>query len=289
MKLKKFKNSDDAVVGIIVAILLIGLMILVISILQTVFIPNWMKQIEAEHMDEVADQFSQLKFAIDIQSALEKKELPVSVPIKIGNKQFPLLQSSQSFGRLDIFNNAGYIYFGNTSGGSKTINFGDIVYESYNSYFLDQLYIFECGSIIVSQDEGNIIINKPDFSFNLDTFVFNFTIVNVTDVGNKNSVSGFGTYPIRVEYDDTIYENLPGNVSIISIFSEYPEAWQLYFKTLLRDFIGISTQTINEAISRNGNLVEIDLTDIKKVYSSIDVEAHTVSIYSQIAPGWVSE
>ena len=74
MKIKKFKNSDDAVVGIIVAILLIGLIILVISILQTVFIPNWMKQIEAEHMDEVADQFSQLKFAIDIQSALEKKE-----------------------------------------------------------------------------------------------------------------------------------------------------------------------------------------------------------------------
>jgi hypothetical protein len=179
------------------------------------------------------------------------------------------------------------MYFGNTSGGFKIINFGDIIFESYNSYFLDQLYIYECGSIIVSQDEGNIIINRPDFGFDLDSLSFNFTIVNISDVGNKNSASGFGTYPIRVEYNDTIDEDIPGNISIIRIFSEYPEAWQLYFKTLLRDFIGIDASIINDAVTRNGNLVEIDLAEIKDYYGDIDFSVKTISIYSQIAPGWI--
>ena len=69
INIKDLNNSDDAVVGIIVAVLLIGLILVVISIFQTVFIPNWMEQIEAEHMDDVAQQFSQLKFAIDIHRA----------------------------------------------------------------------------------------------------------------------------------------------------------------------------------------------------------------------------
>ena len=44
MNIKQIKNSDDAVVGIVVAILLIGLLLAVISIVQTVFVPNWMER-----------------------------------------------------------------------------------------------------------------------------------------------------------------------------------------------------------------------------------------------------
>jgi hypothetical protein len=292
MKISKFKNSDDAVVGIIVAILLIGLIILVISIIQTVFIPNWMKQIEAEHMDDVAGQFSQLKFAIDIQSSLQRRDLPVSVPVTIGNKQFPILQSSQSFGRLDIIDNAGYMLFGNTTN-STIINFGDIIFESYNSYFLDQFYIYECGSIIVSQDEGNIITVKPDFSYEFDDpdLSFNFTIVNISDVGNKNSASGYGTYPIRVEYDNIENEILPENITIIRIFSDYPESWHLYFKTILND-IGLSSDLIDDVLIKSGNLVEIDLSEIISSHdpiTDIDIDVQTISVLAQIAPGWVEE
>ena len=105
MRIKRIKNSDDAVVGIIVAILLIGLLLAVITIVQTVFVPNWMENIEANHMDEVSAQFDQLKFAIDIQSALNITDIPISVPITLGSSNLPILQSARAYGLLEIMNN----------------------------------------------------------------------------------------------------------------------------------------------------------------------------------------
>ena len=105
MKIKSIKNSDDGVVGIIVAILLIGLLLAVITIVQTVFVPNWMENIEADHMDVISGQFDQLKFAIDIQSALELTDVPISVPITLGSSDLPILNSARAYGLIEIMEN----------------------------------------------------------------------------------------------------------------------------------------------------------------------------------------
>ena len=76
MKLRSLKDQDHGVVGIVVAFLITGLIVIVISIVQTVYVPKWMEQAEADHMEIVADQFSQLKFAIDTQSAIRKPDTP---------------------------------------------------------------------------------------------------------------------------------------------------------------------------------------------------------------------
>ncbi|PNX50760.1 MAG: hypothetical protein BV458_12670, partial [Thermoplasmata archaeon M9B2D] len=62
------KTTDSAVVGIVTAILLIGLVVLVLSIVQTVYVPQIMEQREAEHMDMVALQFAFLTSVIDNQA-----------------------------------------------------------------------------------------------------------------------------------------------------------------------------------------------------------------------------
>jgi len=58
----KIKNSDNGVVGIITAVLLIGLIISVFSIVQLVFVPVWMEKMEADHMDTVSHQIAQSNF-----------------------------------------------------------------------------------------------------------------------------------------------------------------------------------------------------------------------------------
>ena len=60
--MRKIKKMDGAVVGIIATFLITGLIVIVISLIQTVYIPKWMEQTEADHMEVVSDQFSQLKF-----------------------------------------------------------------------------------------------------------------------------------------------------------------------------------------------------------------------------------
>ena len=72
--LNQINHDEEAVVGVVVAVLLVGLLLAITLILQSVFVPNWMEQLEADHIDEVADQFAMLKFAVDLQSATEKIE-----------------------------------------------------------------------------------------------------------------------------------------------------------------------------------------------------------------------
>ena len=53
-----------AVAGVIEALLLVALASIILSTIQLVYIPQMMEEREAEHMDEVSNQFSSLKFMI---------------------------------------------------------------------------------------------------------------------------------------------------------------------------------------------------------------------------------
>ena len=94
---KNFNNDNNSVVGVVVAVLLVGLFVAIVIILQTSFVPNWMKQMEAEHLDNVGDKFAMLKFSVDLQSTSEK-DIPITTSIPLGNKELPFLSSSHSSG-----------------------------------------------------------------------------------------------------------------------------------------------------------------------------------------------
>ena len=70
------KTNDSAVVGIVTAMLIVGLIVTVIAIIQLVYVPIIMEQREAEHMDRVAEQFGFLTSVIDKQAVDEKKGIP---------------------------------------------------------------------------------------------------------------------------------------------------------------------------------------------------------------------
>jgi len=182
MKIRKLKNSDDGVVGIIVAVLLIGLLLAVISLVQTVFVPNWMEQIEADHMGEVSDQFAQLKFALDIQTVLNKSDIPVAVPITLGSNNLPYLSSARAYGVLEIIPSDVIFYIqDDTITTDNWYYVGIIRYTSRNNYFLNQVYNYESGAVIISQDEGDVMTTLPDF--NAD-----FTLPNITNIDRSLSL-----------------------------------------------------------------------------------------------------
>jgi hypothetical protein len=265
---------------------------MVITVVQTVFIPSWMKEIEADHMDQVADQFGQLKFAVDLQSTLKTKDLPITVPITIGNKGFPILQSLRSYGDLNIINNIINITIENNSVGIiYGENLGGIMYSSTNSYFLDQSYIYEAGSIVLSQDEGNIMTVQPSFSMNRigSNLDVNITFSNIIKVGNKDSVSGYGTYPIRLKFKTNSSINIPNDVTDITITTSYKESWSLYIKSLLKNLL-FSDADIDNAIDDSGpNQVIIDFTSNGFNGLNINYNVNKIDIYAQIAPGWIEE
>jgi hypothetical protein len=166
------KTNDSAVAGIVVAVMIIGLLLAVISIIQTVYIPKWMESREAEHMGLVTDQFSQLKYAIDAQSLISQP-LSMSTSITLGSKELGFLSSSKAFGRLNIEEDAATLtIFNKTIQDTYDKKFGILKYSSENSYFLDQTYIYEMGAVILKQEQGMVLSIKPA----LKTTYFNPTM-----------------------------------------------------------------------------------------------------------------
>jgi hypothetical protein len=292
LKIKKFKNSNEAVVGIVAAFLIIGLIIAIISVIQTFYVPKWMEQTESEHLNQVLDQFSQLKTVIDIQSSIKKPGVPISTSITLGNQEMPFLMSTRAFGTLEILENECTIKIITNTTTSPSYSLGTIKYSSLNAYFLDQSYIYETGAVILSQDQGDIISRIPYFYVNNEEEVtISFTIVNVSTIGKKDIISGLGTYPIWTEYinsDD--FSNNPSllfkNISRITVNTKYQNSWSKFINTTL----------INSGLNFYGygtdfwiNVVEgMVVVNFNTSSNTFNLNLEVVTIGAQIAPGWIS-
>ena len=279
---RKILKSDDGVVGIVVAVLLIGLMISVVSLVQVFYVPKWMEEREAEHMTEVASQFAELKFAIDTQTATQQKYTPIASPITLGSKELPFLLSVRSFGMLEILPNALTIRIDNNDSGLQiNKSLGIIKYQSANGYFIDQTYIYESGALITSQRDGDILSVKPSFHFETAQQM-NFTLVNITPVGGKvSSGSGYGTTSILTEFHDSTSLNTIINVTFINITTTYTNSWYLFMNWTLKNLLtyGGSQQYTIDIVD---NTVIIQFINILPT-----IKYKIVEIIGQIGPGWI--
>lgn len=300
MRLKNIKNTNDAVIGVVVAILLVGLVVAVMSVIQTVYVPKWMEQREAEHMETVVDQFARLKFAIDTQSVIEQNiPIPIATSITLGSKELPFLLSSRAFGSLQIVGDActvdvSGVYYDNVT---KTYNsvpqfsLGIIKFSSVNAYFLNQKYIYEVGAMITSQHDGNVMYIRPSFTVvNSTNVTITFNVINISGVAGKIHGGGYGTTAIQTEFAE-VQEVFPAdnismiNVTGITITTAYTDAWGTFFNSTLKK-AGFNSGThywVNETGGGDGVTLEFGSSISKPVELSLQV----VKINAQIGPGWI--
>ncbi|MBE3094875.1 MAG: hypothetical protein IMZ52_07565 [Actinobacteria bacterium] len=279
MRMNQRWRSDNAVAGIITAILIVGLIVIVISLIQTTYVPKWMKQIEAEHMGDVEDQFSLLKSAIDIQTATGQKT-PMSTSITLGNKEIPYFSASRAFGSLMILSDECTVTITNSSN-NFSYSLGIIKYSSRNVYFLDQSYIYEAGSVILNQSEGNVMSIKPFSAIKNVNVSITFDIVNITGVGGRTSAGGYGTYPIRTEFvsSHTVVMN---DVDSITIATKYPNAWHVAFNSTLIKSAGLRYGPDFSVADTTG-----EVTIEFHVGVTVNLALNVIEINAQIAPGWI--
>ena len=158
---KSMRNNifvdHSAVAGVIEALLLVALVAVIISTVQLVYVPDIMEQREAEHMDEVENQFSYLKSVIDLQSMIEE-DVPISSPLTLGNRELPYLVSVRAFGQVIIYDDTtNHIDLSFVA----DLPLNRIHYEAQNSYYLDQEFILEGGAVILKQYDGESIKVEP--------------------------------------------------------------------------------------------------------------------------------
>lgn len=289
-KIKKLQQKDDAVAGIIVAVLLIALIISVVAIIQTVFVPQWMEQKEAEHMQNVLNQFTMLKYSIDTQALTQSDSLSLSTSITLGNKELPILSSARSYGYLAVnktktdFRVKQHNY--NAYNISQT--YGMIQYNSRNAYFLDRTYVYEAGALIISQSDGNIMAITPHLDVNYDPsqskIYMNFNLINTRGIGDRLSMGGYGTYPIRAQFHEHETATII-NVESIQFPTSYKNAWETFLK---REF-----SRANIPYEGDNPICEIQITDDgitihffePKVLAELSFNVYHINV--QISPGWI--
>lgn len=290
MKRRSLFSSNDAVVGVVVAILLVGLAVAVISLIQTVYVPSMMEEREAEHMEEVAEQFARLKSAIDNQIA--GQHTPIASSVTLGSKELPFFMSLRAFGALEIVPNNFELLVEYTPDlvNISTENFvlSSIRFSSANGYFVDHSYIYETGAVIVSQSYGNMLYIRPSFEAVFESpgssdILINITLVNVTGVGGKTYAAGYGTYPIQTEFfstDSFSYENIKS----LTLVTDHANSWSIYFKnSLFRNKLNYSAGDFSIVAVDEG--LQVLFPDPSRMSLTVTV----VEIHAQIGPGWIEE
>ena len=271
--MRKIIDSDKGVVGIVVTTLLIGLMIAVIAIIQSVYVPQWLEQKEADHMHVVSYQFAQLKHALDILLVVEQKNA-ISTYITLGTTDIPIFGNGRTYDSLGILSDT---YTVVVSNGTDSLSFslGTIKYSSGNSYFVDQSYIYEAGALILSQSGASILNGKPFFSVSNYTNV-SFTFINISGLEAKKYAGGYGTYSIYMEYlNSTSYT--VDSFGFINITTIFPNAWRLVFNSSSLRYSGLSYE-INDTV--DGISVGFSGSLGNLILKVVDISA-------QIAPGWI--
>lgn len=240
MKKQLFIKNKTAVAGIIEFILLIGLFAVVLSMIQLTYIPEVMEQKEAEHMEEISNQFSRLKVMIDIQSQ-QKTNIPISTLITLGSNNLPYFATAPSNGEISISDND-HTEYDIIVNDEIYCNLTSIKYRANNLYFVSQCYIYEGGGVLIKQPEGNPVMwVDPPFNatanrdaYGQATSIDIYYNIPIIICNKEKSLSGFEKCFITTNYSndlsDSDWNYLP-DITNIKISSEYLNAWFNYINS----------------------------------------------------------
>ena len=233
MKFHNITKSNNAVVGMISAILLIGLLIMVLSFVNYSYVPRWVENEESSHMEMVSNQFAQLKYALDIQSLINDNTA-LTTSIKLSRDEIPFLDPYRNFGSITVKPDRCTFAIMDNNSNYNNFTTDSIEFSSQNLYFVNQDYIFEAGAIILAQSNSSVMKGQPSITVTEYGKNLSITFVNVTGVRGKSFASGIGTYPIytRVLSTNDQFTTIE-NVEKLTVFTNYPKAWYTIFNDSL--------------------------------------------------------
>lgn len=264
MKIRKSKNkekvtkslfdSESAASTVIAAVLLLCIIFTLLSVVRIVYVPEWKGDAEQLHMSEVQRDMTELKSKVDTISfftALNPDHsvhpYPVTIPFSMEGGEVPILDPSKSSGTLSVntetCNMTIKIIFSNSSD-PKTVavSCGGITYSSNNREYVDQIYRYENGALILKQGERSIMKEDPSFItiFNNTSDNYNILVQAINIKGYSGTISSNTAASLKLNGTkvEPIYNNSSNGEDVKSfnctITTKYPEAWKSYLGKVSR-------------------------------------------------------
>ncbi|MFP3872039.1 MAG: DUF7289 family protein [Candidatus Natronoplasma sp.] len=234
---RSLDESEEGVATTVGTIMALLVFLSLLSLITQQYVPVWMEDNEAYHMDDVKARFAEMKGSIDSLIMTDQKGYPRYSSMRLGAEGIPLFATSspgviRHRPRWAAEEDRG-MRVNWSHEGEETIlhSSGNISHEAYNRYFEEQTIVYEHGAIILDQEEGEVMRAKPPISIEEvgDEYRIRLTMVDLR--GSERDIGGGGTVGITTELVSSFrnsYED-PGNFSF-ELTTAYPQVWRSYFE-----------------------------------------------------------
>jgi hypothetical protein len=236
----KMIKDEDGQVGIIGAILLIGVALMLLSVFVTYYVPDIVRRSEIAHLQETSESF--LKIRDGVASQIQNKNVGSIYPVSlsIGKGGGSLLGIGNIAGSLSI--NPSTSFYINSTTYSIRAN-GSLVYEPAFSVLIHpQVSTYEWGGVVFRQGGRSIVKSGPiiDIRENVSSVIVNMSVVSLSSM-EMTSISGTITTSVNLymDYIMPIKFYLSGQEEIGDIILDFntpnAKAWRDYFESLFED------------------------------------------------------
>jgi len=240
-RISRFKKDKKGTSSIVGALLGISIVLSIMTMVITDYIPRWLEDKEAEHMNNVETDMSNLRASVDQQildSRLRGKSYESYSTIELGTRSFTPF-TVDSTGTFDIIPDSSHAWIGNSSM-HFVESFGKMVYQSYNIHYIDQDYIFENGALILKQESDDTMKFRisPQFSISKVGGSVNVTFSMIIISGAPDTVVGSQHIKVKTQvlnYATESYIWAGGETITYWINTSYGSAWNNYFQSAFSD------------------------------------------------------
>lgn len=278
--LKKDRRGVASTVGTIMALMVF---IALLALITNSYVPAWMLDNERSHMNQVADQFGQLKSDVDSMVLQQRvngdNSIKMYAPIKLGSEGVPLF-ATPTVGLLSYVpqgtSTSGiHVQFTDSSGAVIDQNGGGRV-DLYvpNRYYVPQWVCYENGAIIIKQDDGQSVRAMPNLDVQKAGGKINVAFTQINLLGANQSLTGSDSvgFSLDLIYVDAQTYTVGGNGTWhLSMTTEYGDAWFRYLDDMLTGagLVGSDSGSAHPDFALEQTKVTDDVSTIDLIISNV--------------------
>ena len=254
--IRPVRTDDEGVASTVGTIMALLVFLTFLSLIVNQYVPAWMKDSEASHMNVAIGQFGGLKGNIDLQilaaqaaQSVGQHYIPVttSTAVNLGVDGVPIF-AGPTLGRLAAVPDSGrftvtfdYLVRGVRQRVSTFSN-GTIELDVANRYYLAQRVAYENGAVIRYQTDGQVIRAMPTFAVaNVNNSLdVSFGLLSLYGSGGTTGTSTeiVNSQVYSVERQD--YEGFPADARVwVNQTSRYGLAWFQFLNQTLAGALGL--------------------------------------------------
>ncbi len=223
--IKKDKEGVASTVGTIMALLVF---LTFLTMFTNTYIPIWMKENEKNHMDEVLNQFGDMKGKVDSlivnAQVTGRPTINMYQSFALGSDGVPVFATATAGyiflkpgGPLDLVESGVRQTFNYTLEGSSTprpfdeVGGGSIEFYGPNRYYVQQWYTYENGALLIYQEDGMALRASPSLVISKSTTDSSIDVQfdQVDLIGTNSSISGQGSGGVVIDliyHDSQVYD-----------------------------------------------------------------------------------